>query len=112
MNKKFLEEALQFEFNETPSIEFDSFSNCIYVRFLKDEIDRTIDFLEDSTVMVDLNSRGKVVGIEMTEIDEISVRKIEQKLESSLKDGFSKLKSNPSFRLEEAPLRAMEAVGF
>lgn len=53
----------------TPNIEIDPINKTIYLKFHDGLCDRTINFMGREDVMVDLSKDGKLLGLEILNID-------------------------------------------
>lgn len=65
--------------NEPPVVELDEESSSVYVRFQrKAKVARTVE--HSRTCNVDLDSRGNVIGVELLNIRDFSVRMITRRI--------------------------------
>jgi len=63
--------------NSTPIVEIDTEATAAYVRYSRGKVAKTQPFgSRDSMVMVDFDTRGRVLGIEIVGIQEFSVSKL------------------------------------
>jgi uncharacterized protein YuzE len=81
-----------------PTVEFDTQSASVYVRFKKANVARTVaQPCESMHVAIDLDSKGEVIGIEAVGITEFSIRFILQKAAVEAPDvDFSKARFVPT----------------
>jgi len=61
-----------------PTVEFDSQTPAVYVRFKKASVAKTVPLpCEAMHLAIDLDSRGEVIGLEVVGMDEFSMRSIQ-----------------------------------
>ncbi len=74
--------------NDAPTvIEIDPTCHAVYLRFRKTKIHRTIsDSKRGSVMAIDLDVKGRVIGIELVGIANFSVNSIRRRLPERFKD--------------------------
>jgi hypothetical protein len=78
----------QITINDVPMvIEIDPSCHAVYVRFRKTRVHRTVsDSKRGSIMAIDLDVKGRVVGIELVGIANFSVNAIRRRLPERFKD--------------------------